>query len=83
MIATFAEHPITRASRHVAVHRGRGTRQADRPCGIEVLGWLDTGEAVMGVVAHPKARIFFLGDTNGLEEVPQPLVDNLIAWGFE
>jgi len=53
------------------------------PTGITVLGWLDTGEAVMGVVTHPRARIFFLGDTNGLEEVPQPLVDNLIAWGFQ
>ena len=83
VVTTFADAPHHPGCGHARVHRGRGTRRADRPSGIEVLGWLDTGEAVMGVLAHPKARIFFLGDTNGLEEVPQPLVDNLIAWGFE
>ena len=57
--------------------------QAPLPAGITVLGWLDSGQPVMGVVAHPKAKIFFLGDTNELEQVPQPLVDNLLRWGFE
>lgn len=82
LVTTFAEHPITVGVEEIAFIAGSGIGNATAG-GIEVLGWLDTGEPVMGVVSHPKGRIFFLGDTNGLEEVPQPLVDNLIAWGFE
>ena len=29
-----------------------------------------------------RAKVFFIGDTNSLEFIPQPLVDNLVAWGF-
>jgi hypothetical protein len=50
--------------------------------GIQVLGSLSTGEAVMGLVTNRPARIFFIGDINGLEGMPQPLVNNLFAWGF-
>ena len=81
-VASFAEHDITAGV--VAVPYITGSMIVEpAPADITLLGWLETGEAVMGVLAHPKARIFFFGDTNGLEEVPQPLVDNLIAWGFE
>jgi len=82
VVTTFAEHPITQGMDMLAFTAGSILTEPI-PTGITVLGWLDTGEAVMGVVTHPRARIFFLGDTNGLEEVPQPLVDNLIAWGFQ
>ncbi len=82
VVTTFAAHPITQGADMLPFVAG-AVLVEPIGSGIEVLGWLDTGEAVMGVLAHPKARIFFLGDTNGLEEVPQPLVDNLIAWGFE
>lgn len=44
----------------------------------------DEGEPVappvMGVLHHPKSRIFFIGDMNGLEVRPQPFIDNLIDW---
>ena len=36
----------------------------------------------MAVVEHPTSKILFIGDTNGIELLPQPLVDNVIAWGF-
>lgn len=35
---------------------------------------------VMGVLNYPKSKIFFIGDTNGLEGQSQPFVDNLIHW---
>ncbi len=40
------------------------------------------GSAVMGVLHGNAARVFFLGEINGIEGVPQPLVDNLVAWAF-
>jgi hypothetical protein len=36
--------------------------------------------AVMGILHYPNSRIFFIGDTNGLEVQPQPFIDNLIEW---
>ena len=47
-----------------------------------ILGWLNGTVPVMGVVTSYPAKIFFIGDINGIEQVPQPFVDNLIAWGF-
>lgn len=35
---------------------------------------------VMGILHYPHSRIFFIGDTNGIEVQPQPFVDNLITW---
>lgn len=47
----------------------------------------DTGEPkgppVMGLLKHPTARIFFIGDLNGIEQIPQPFTDNLVAWLFK
>jgi hypothetical protein len=35
---------------------------------------------VMGILSYPKSRVFFIGDTNGLQIQPQPFIDNLIDW---
>jgi len=35
---------------------------------------------VMGILNYPKSHIFFIGDMNGLEVMPQPFIDNLIKW---
>ena len=48
-----------------------------------MLGRLPTGEAVMGVLNTDHAKVFFIGDMNGIELLPQPLVQNLVAWGFQ
>jgi hypothetical protein len=40
------------------------------------------GAAVMGILHTYPARVFFLGELNGIEQVPQPLVDNLATWAF-
>lgn len=41
------------------------------------------GVAVMGILHHPQSKIFFIGDINCLESMPQPLVSNLVQWAFE
>jgi hypothetical protein len=38
--------------------------------------------AAMGILNHPTARIFFIGDINGMEQVPQPLTANVVKWLF-
>ena len=35
---------------------------------------------VMGILNYPKSKIFFIGDANGLQIMPQPFIDNLINW---
>lgn len=40
------------------------------------------GPSVMGILRHPTAKIFFIGDLNTMEDIPQPLTDNLIQWAF-
>jgi len=35
---------------------------------------------VMGILKYPKSKIFFIGDANGLQVMPQPFIDNLINW---
>jgi len=38
------------------------------------------GSPVMGILSYPKSKIFFIGDANGLQVMPQPFIDNLIKW---
>ena len=40
--------------------------------------------AVMGLVtSFPETKIFFIGDINGMESVPQPLTQNIVNWLFK
>jgi hypothetical protein len=44
----------------------------------------DIDPPVMGIVTNfPNTKIFFLGDINGLENVPQPLTQNIVNWLFK
>lgn len=47
-------------------------------------GTRDTGEPyappVMGILKYPKSKIFFIGDMNALQIMPQPFIDNLCTW---
>jgi hypothetical protein len=36
----------------------------------------------MEILHHSKSKIFFLGEINGIEMVPQPSVSNLVTWAF-
>lgn len=80
-VTVFAPHPITTGVTSLHYIAG-ATLASSWPADIQVLGRLGGGEPVMGLLERGQARIFFIGDTNGIELVPQPLVDNLIAWGF-
>jgi hypothetical protein len=80
-IAAVEEHPITTDMGSVPYLVGAEAIAAD-PSTVTMLGQLGDGTAVMGIITSPSAKIFFMGDTNTLELVPQPLVDNLLAWGF-
>ncbi len=35
---------------------------------------------VMGILNYPKSKVFFIGDANGLQFMPQPFIDNLLQW---
>jgi hypothetical protein len=80
-ITRLAEHPITEHVTSVRWIAGAEVTAFD-PDETEILGWVNDSVPVMGVLKSHPAKIFFIGDTNGLEQVPQPLVDNLIEWGF-
>lgn len=80
-ITTFTAHAITAGVSSVPYIAG-SFLASENDSAVQVLGRLSTGEAVMGLVTNRIAKIFFIGDINGLEQVPQPLVSNLVVWGF-
>ena len=80
-IIKFLPHPVTTGVTPVRYIAGSSVSTTIKNDKIIVLGWLDKNdEAVMGILQHPTSKIFFIGDTNGIEEVPQPLVSNLVKW---
>lgn len=79
-VTDFAAHPITEGVGPVPYIAGSALTSFD-PSRVTVLGRLD-GLPVMGLLHGYPAKVFFMGDTNSLETVPQPLVANLMAWGF-
>lgn len=79
-IRSFGAHPITAGVTPMRYIAGSYLANESNQ-EIEVLGRIGT-RAVMGVLGGRAAKIFFIGDTNGIQLLPQPLVDNLIGWGF-
>jgi hypothetical protein len=47
---------------------------------LTVLGRLEDGSPVMGLLTKGKSRVFFIGDMNGVQVQAQPFIDNLISW---
>lgn len=80
-VATLADHPITQGVDALWYLVGAYAVAKDASA-VEFLGWLANGQPVMGVSTATEANVFFLGDTNLLELLPQPLLGNLIRWGF-
>lgn len=86
-ITRFAAHEITNGVTQLHYVAGSVIANPDLKK-ITVLGTLSTSadstvSAAMGILHHPSSRVFFLGDVNGLEQVPQPLTDNIIKWLFQ
>lgn len=87
-VTSFESHPITTGVSSFPFMMGSVIRNPD-PTKMTILGSIVTtigGETsntgVMGVLHHPTSRIFFIGDTNGIETIPQPFTLNLIKWLF-
>lgn len=80
-VTTFDDHPITQGVDSLFYVAGAYAVAKDVGA-VQFLGWLANGKPVMGVSTATAARTFFLGDTNLLEHLPQPLLDNLIRWAF-
>lgn len=79
-ITDFATHPITEGVVKIPYIAGSFLTDESNPA-VQVLGRLQT-KAVMGLLTGREAKVFFIGDVNGIEQVPQPFVDRLLAWGF-
>ena len=80
-ITDFTVHALTAGVSEIPFIAG-SYLQSGASADVQVLGRLPTGEAVMGVLAKGDAKVFFIGDMNGIQLLPQPLVQNLVAWGF-
>lgn len=79
-IDTFSAHALTAGVTEIPYIAGSYLSSESNPS-IEVLGRID-GRGVMGLLKGRAAKIFFIGDVNGIQLLPQPFVDNLISWGF-
>lgn len=80
-ITDFTAHALTAGVSDVPFIAG-SYLESGASADVQVLGRLPSGEAVMGVLAKGDAKVFFIGDMNGIQLLPQPLVQNLVAWGF-
>ena len=84
-ITSFAQHEVTTGVSSFPYMEGSYIKNPDASK-ITVIGslQLSSGEnyCVMGIVKHPNANIFFIGDVNGLEQTSQPFTSNLTNWLF-
>ena len=85
-VTTFQSHSITTGVSSIPYIAGSVIRNWD-PSKITVLGSLaQPGGApaagALGIVQHPNSRVFFIGDVNGIEQLPQPFISNLSKWLF-
>jgi hypothetical protein len=86
-ITPFPGHNITAGVGSLPYIAGSVIMQPD-PGKMTILGYARTspgsqGYAAMGVLLHPGAKIFFIGDANGIEQVLQPFTSNLVKWLFQ
>ena len=76
-IANFKEHQITANLNSIDYVAGSVVTNVNEQ--MEILGWVEN-QPVMGVMERANSRIFFIGDMNGIEDQPQPFINNLISW---
>jgi len=81
-VDSFAVNPVTTGGTSYYYNAGSVVKNTRSNADIEILGWLDhdATKPVLGILHHPKAKIFFTGDINGLETVPQPLSARIYEW---
>lgn len=76
-ITTFNAHPITAGVAELPFIFGGAVVAA--PPSATTLGFIG-GTPVMGIMSFGSGQVFYVGDTNGIEGVPQPFVDNLLGY---
>jgi hypothetical protein len=79
-INQFVPHAVTSGVTSFNFYVGSVIKNPDLSR-MTILGSLPTA-AAMGILTHSTSRIFFIGDMNGLEAVPQPFTLNLAQWLF-
>lgn len=62
-----------------SIYYGGGSAVTSAPPDFMTLGWL-AGLPPMGIMPVGLGQLFFIGDVNGIERVPQPFVDNLFGF---
>jgi hypothetical protein len=84
-VDSFSVHTITQGATPFYFNAGSAVSNTGTNPNIMVLGWLshNSNLPVMGILNHPLSKIFFLGEINGIELLPQPLTNNIIHWLFE
>jgi hypothetical protein len=89
IVTSFQSHPVTAGVTSFPFMVGSVIRNYN-PTFVSVTGTMQislNGEnrdaGVMGTVTHGVSKIFFIGDVNGLETVPQPFTSNLVSWLFK
>ncbi len=84
-VDSFSIHSITQGATPFYFNAGSAVINTGTNPNIKVLGWLshNSNLPVMGILNHPLSRIFFIGEINGIESLPQPMTNNMIHWLFE
>lgn len=85
-LSPVTNHAITTGVGGLPYIAGSVILQPD-PALMTILGYATTtaqgpAYAAMGILHHPRTRVFFLGDANGIEQLPQPFTENLVRWLF-
>jgi hypothetical protein len=84
-ITQFVQHPVTNSVSSLSYIAGSVIIDPDADK-ISTLGALSISSSqqvtTMGILKHSRSKIFFIGDGNGLEQLPQPFTDNLVKWLF-
>ena len=84
-VDSYSLHFITQGATPFYFNAGSIVMNATTNPNIQVLGWLsgNSNLPVMGILKHSLSKVFFLGEINGIETLPQPLTNNIIQWLFE
>ena len=83
VLTRYAAHPITAGVGSGTTYQNGAIATAFNSDEVEIIAWVNDTVPVMGVIRSHAAKIFFSGDTGLFLNVSQPLVDNLLGWGFD
>ena len=85
LVNLYAPHNITAGAVPFYYNAGSIVTNSSTNPEIQILAWLDNNInlPVGGILKHPNSKIFFLGEINGIEKLPQPFINNITNYLFE